>query len=164
MLLPSLRGGGRCGRRGRHAGSLLVRDLARVTAEQPGRRELAELVTDHVLGHVHGNELVAVVHRERVPDEVRDHRARARPRLHDTLLVARVHRADLLHEAVVDVGSFMYASRHYRVAYYCVALPRLRPRTIKRWDAFLVCRVFTPSFLPHGLTTFRPPRVRPPCG
>ena len=25
-------------------------------------------------------------------------------------------------------------------------------------------RVFTPSFLPHGLTTFRPPRVRPPCG
>src|SRR5579862_1207454 len=122
MLLASLRSattGGRCGRRrGGDTGGLLVRDLARVTAEQPGRRELAELVPDHVLGHVHGNELVAVVHRERVPDEIRDHRARARPRLHDALLVARVHRANLLHEAVVNVGTFMYASRHYRVALF----------------------------------------------
>src|SRR5581483_7583250 len=47
---------------------------------------------------------------------------------------------------------------------YCVALPRRRPRTINRCDDFFVLRVFTPSFLPHGLTTLRPPRVRPPCG
>src|SRR6185437_2854806 len=47
---------------------------------------------------------------------------------------------------------------------YCVALPRLRPRTIRRCDGFFLLRVLTPSFLPHGLTTFRPPRVRPPCG
>src|SRR6478672_1251614 len=47
---------------------------------------------------------------------------------------------------------------------YCVALPRFRPRTIRRCDDFFLLRVFTPSFLPHGLTTFRPPRVRPPCG
>src|SRR5215217_35056 len=46
----------------------------------------------------------------------------------------------------------------------CVALPRRRPRTIRRCEDFLVLRVFTPSFLPHGLTTLRPPRVRPPCG
>src|SRR5437764_7028525 len=47
---------------------------------------------------------------------------------------------------------------------YCVALPRLRPRTIRRCDGFLCLRVFTPSLLPHGSTTLRPPRVRPPCG
>src|SRR3954464_12036985 len=47
---------------------------------------------------------------------------------------------------------------------YCVALPRFRPRTIIRCEDFFLLRVFTPSFLPHGLTTLRPPRVRPPCG
>ena len=47
---------------------------------------------------------------------------------------------------------------------YCVALPRFRPRTISRCDDLFLLRVFTPSFLPHGLTTLRPPRVRPPCG
>src|SRR3954471_717797 len=52
------------------------------------------------------------------------------------------------------------------VAYpgYCVALPRFRPRTIIRCDDFFLLRVFTPSLLPHLSTTFRPPRVRPPCG
>src|SRR6266545_4844562 len=47
---------------------------------------------------------------------------------------------------------------------YFVALPRFRPRTIRRCEGFFLLRVFTPSFLPHGLTTLRPPRVRPPCG
>src|SRR5215207_4620322 len=47
---------------------------------------------------------------------------------------------------------------------YCVALPRFLPRTIMRCDDFFLLRVLTPSFLPHGLTTLRPPRVRPPCG
>src|SRR3712207_7891874 len=44
------------------------------------------------------------------------------------------------------------------------SLPRRRPLTIRRCDGFFLFRVFTPSFLPHGVTTFRPPRVRPPCG
>src|SRR5688572_8625916 len=83
-----------------------------MAAEQPRRRELAELVTDHVLGHVHRNELVAVVHGERVPDEVGDDRARARPRLHDALLVARVHRRDALRQTLVDVRALFYRSSH----------------------------------------------------
>src|SRR4051812_14952753 len=48
--------------------------------------------------------------------------------------------------------------------FYCVAFPLFRPLTISRCEDFFLFRVFTPSFLPHGLTTFRPPRVRPPCG
>src|SRR4026208_1711173 len=35
---------------------------------------------------------------------------------------------------------------------------------MSRWLLFFLFLVFTPSFLPHGLTTLRPPRVRPPCG
>src|SRR6185503_8619326 len=47
---------------------------------------------------------------------------------------------------------------------YCVALPRFRPRTIRRCEGFFLLRVLTPSLLPHLSTTLRPPRVRPPCG
>src|SRR5689334_22167741 len=40
---------------------------------------------------------------------------------------------------------------------YCVALPRLRPRTMSLFEAFFRLRVFTPSRLPHGDTGGRPP-------
>src|SRR6218665_811530 len=60
--------------------------LQGVPLEGPRRGELAELVTDHVLGHVHRHELLAVVHRERVADHLGDHRRPARPGLDDLLL------------------------------------------------------------------------------
>jgi hypothetical protein len=48
-----------------------------VAAEGPGRRELAQAVADHVLGHVDLQEGAAVVHVERVPDELgQDHAGR----------------------------------------------------------------------------------------
>src|SRR5436305_5166860 len=56
-------------------------------------------------------------------------------------------------------GPFFTLLPIFELSYgYCVALPRRRPRTINRCDGFFVLRVFTPSFLPHGLTTLRPPR------
>src|SRR5205085_5355953 len=61
-------------------------------------------------------------------------------------------------------GPFFTLLAMVSVPDHCVALPRLRPRTINRCEDFFLLRVFTPSFLPHGLTTLRPPRVRPPCG
>src|SRR5688572_4709035 len=156
-----------------NAARLLVDGLrAGVTTEQPRRRELAELVADHVLRHVHRNELVAVVHGEGVTDEVGDDRARPRPGLDDLLRVRRVHRVDFRLQRFLDVRPFLYASRHLLIPWfatsshldYFVALPRFRPRTIRRCEAFLWWRVFTPSLLPHLSTTLRPPRVRPPCG
>src|SRR5215207_6687205 len=54
---------------------------AAVPLERPGRGELAQLVPDHVLGHVHLEERLAVVDQERHPDEVRVDRAVPRPRL-----------------------------------------------------------------------------------
>ena len=49
----------------------LVGKLSTVTPEQARGGELSELVAHHVFRDVHGNKLVAVVHRYRMPDEVR---------------------------------------------------------------------------------------------
>src|SRR5688572_27138671 len=77
--------------------ALLVRGVA---VEGARRGELAELVTDHVLGHEHGHELAAVVHRERHPDEFgRDGRA-ARPGLDELAVAALLGVVHLLEKVV----------------------------------------------------------------
>src|SRR3982751_1432665 len=48
--------------------TLLGGSLRRVALERTRGRKLAELVPDHVLRHVHGNELLPAVHSERVAD------------------------------------------------------------------------------------------------
>src|SRR3954451_24783047 len=54
-------------------GHLLV---GRVTLERASQRELAQFVPDHVLRHIHGNVLLAIVHSNGEADEFgRDRRA-----------------------------------------------------------------------------------------
>src|SRR6185312_11524662 len=118
--------------------------------------EFAELVADHVLGHVHRDELVPVVHREGVAHELGQNRARPAPGLHHPLLVLAVEDLNLGHQRLLNEGALLYASRHY-----VVALPRLRPRTIILFDGFLRCRVFLPSTLPQGDVGGRPPELLP---
>src|SRR3546814_18528100 len=65
---------------------LLVRSVA---LERTGQRELAELVTDHVLVDVNGNVLTAVVHRDRQAAELGQDRGTARPGLARLLVFAR---------------------------------------------------------------------------
>src|SRR5450759_2782774 len=48
---------------GRFRSLLRRRRLHRVSLEGAGRRELAQLVSHHVLGHIHRDELLPVVHR-----------------------------------------------------------------------------------------------------
>src|SRR2546426_1348802 len=76
--------------------------------------------------------------------------------LEDLLLVLLVQGPDLLQERLLDVGALLDASSHY-----CVAFPRLRPRTMSFVDAFRLCRVFRPSTLPHGDVGGRPPEDLP---
>src|SRR5512143_2146949 len=90
----------------------LVGQLAAVPAEQPRRRKLAQLVPYHVLRDVHRHELVAVVHRQRVADEFRRDRGRARPRLHHLLLVARVHHPELVQQLLVDERALLDRAAH----------------------------------------------------
>src|SRR6267142_1369604 len=54
--------------------------VAGVAVKGAGRREFAELVTDHVLGHQHRDEFVAVVDPEGQPDKLRKDRRPPRPR------------------------------------------------------------------------------------
>src|SRR5712671_3829711 len=61
------RSGRSCGRT-RRALRLTVRRMA---VERARRRELPELVTDHLLGHQHRDMLLAVVDAEHQPDELR---------------------------------------------------------------------------------------------
>src|SRR5687768_3472682 len=63
--------------------SMLGRSLhflvARVRLEGARRRELAQLVSDHVLGDENRNVLTPVVHGDRQTDHVRDDHRAARP-------------------------------------------------------------------------------------
>jgi len=59
-------------------------------------------VTDHVLGHQHGNVLVAVIDAESDAHELGQDGGTARPGLDDLLLARRVERRDLLVELAVD--------------------------------------------------------------
>jgi hypothetical protein len=73
-----------------------------VTVEGPRRRELAELVADHVLGDQHRDELVAVVDAEGEPDELREDGRAARPRLDDLVAARAARLLRLLEEIAVD--------------------------------------------------------------
>src|SRR2546430_10189983 len=102
------------------------------------------------------DELVPVVHRQGVPLEVWRDRAAPRPGLEDLLLVLLVQGLDLHEERRLHVRPLLDAASHY-----CVAFPRLRPRTMSFVDGFFLCRVFLPSTLPQGDAGGRPPDVLP---
>ena len=85
-------------------GPLLV--VAAVTTEGACQGELAQLVTDHVLGDVDGDELVTIVNSEGVSNEIgRNHRS-ARPSLDHRLLSALIHGVNLLLKFHADVRAF----------------------------------------------------------
>src|SRR5947209_4305081 len=78
---------------------LLVR---RVAVERAGRRELAELVADHVFRHVHRDVLVAVMDAERQPDELRQDRRAAAPDFDHFRTPGRARVIRLLEQIAVD--------------------------------------------------------------
>src|SRR4029079_9427373 len=94
--------------------ALLLRDLlvARVGREGAGRRELAELVTDHLLGDVHRDEFPAVVDAERQADELRQDRAAPRPGLDHFAAHAAARLLGLLDQAAFDEGALPDGTCH----------------------------------------------------
>src|SRR5581483_11958916 len=137
--------------------------VARVTTEVARRRELTELVSDHLLRDEHRHVLAAVVDRDRVPDHLREDRARARPRAHHLLRAGGVHRLDAAEQPLLDERPLLAAAAHYLLSF-----PRRRPRTINLLDSLCFDRVRLPSVgTPHGVTGWRPPfdlPSPPPCG
>src|SRR6266511_3212646 len=86
-------------RRSRWGNDLLV---GRVRFERPGQRELAELVSDHILRDVNRNVLLAVVNRYRQADEIRRDGRAPRPGLDRPLVGRRPRRFDLRLKVVID--------------------------------------------------------------
>src|SRR6201999_3412119 len=73
---------------------------------------LAELVPDHRLRDEDRHVLAAVVHRDRVPQHVRDDRRPAGPGLDHGLLAGLVERVHLLEQVVVDERALLQTPRH----------------------------------------------------
>src|SRR6185503_7453260 len=113
LNLARCRGSRRCSTaRRRCTRSPLRLSVRRVAVEGARRRELAELVTDHFLGHLHRNVLVAVVDTEEKPDELRQDRRAAAPDP-DHLVAARSARGfRLLEQIAVDERTFPNRTRH----------------------------------------------------
>src|ERR1700761_3413044 len=91
-------------------GSLSLAALARlaaVAAEGPGRGELAELVPDHVLGHEQLDEVLAVVDREVLADELGHDRARPGPGPDRLAVAGGVGPVHLLEQPLDDVRAFL---------------------------------------------------------
>src|SRR4029077_4502197 len=86
--------------------------IAGVAAERSGRRELAELVPDHLLADEHGYVLTTVVDGDGVPDHLREDRGRARPGADHPLLPARVHRLDAAEQPLLDERSLLGTATH----------------------------------------------------
>src|ERR671936_3047534 len=123
-----------------------------MTAERPGRRELAELVTDHLLGDEHRHVLAAVVHRDRVSDHLREDRRRTRPGADHSLLVRRVHRLDAAHQPLLDERALLARSAH--LALFLPAAPAADDQLVR----FLV---LSPSTLAERRHAPRRHRVTP---
>ena len=86
--------------------------VAGVAAESARGSELAELVAHHVLRHVDGDELVAVMHGEGVADEIGRNHGGAAPGLDDALFPAFVHCGHLLLKLDADKWSFFKRTTH----------------------------------------------------
>src|SRR5882672_7735486 len=135
-----------------------------MAGEGAGRRELAELVSDHLLGDVDRDEFPAVVDAERQTDELRQDRRAPRPGLDHFAAHGLARLLGLLDQAALDKGSLPNRTCH------CLS-PRQRVALRRRMmylSVALFLRVFLPLVgLPHGVTGWRPPEVRPsppPCG
>src|SRR5512134_1784615 len=79
-------------------------------------RELAELVADHVLGHEHGQELLAVMHAERQTHELRQDGGAPRPGL-DHFIAARTAGCfRLLEQIAIDERTFPNRASHRAIS------------------------------------------------
>src|SRR4051794_11669440 len=85
---------------------------AAVRLEDTRRGKLAELVADHVLGDVHGDERLAVVHAERVADEFGRDRRAAGPGLNRLLRAAFHGLVDFFLQVVIDEETFFDGTCH----------------------------------------------------
>lgn len=79
--------------------------------ERARRRELTQLVSDHVLRDVDGNELPPIVNRDRVPDHLGNNRRTPRPRFDHLFLEPPVEQFDFSDKVIINKRTFLKRSR-----------------------------------------------------
>src|SRR5262245_62696838 len=89
-----------------------------MAVEHPGRRELPELVTDHLLGHQHRDVLLAVVDAERQADELRQDGRAPAPDPDHLVAAGRTRRFRLLEQIAVDERALPDRTCHDAVLVY----------------------------------------------
>src|SRR5580704_4026609 len=108
------RGGRRCTRSCRRSrpGGTLGLAVRGMTVERARRRELAELVPDHLLGDDHRDVLLAVVDAEGEPDELRQDGRAPRPDTDHLVATRRPRSVRLLEQIAVDKRTLPDRTRH----------------------------------------------------
>src|SRR5574343_470253 len=97
-----------------HVSSLLLGLLAGgVTLERPGQRKLAELVTDHILGHENRDMLLAIVDRDRQADELGEDRRTTRPGLDRALVIGGANCLDLVDQVRINKRALFERTSHF---------------------------------------------------
>src|SRR5258708_2965188 len=95
--------------------------VGRMAIEGAGRRELAELVADHVLGDQHRDKFMAVIDAKGQADELREDRRAPRPRLDDLVAPGSARFLRLFQEVAVDERPLPYRACHLRSPLLLVA-------------------------------------------
>src|SRR3982750_348019 len=83
-----------------------------MTVESARRRELAEFVTDHLLGHLHRDVLVAIADAEQQSDELRQNGRAAAPDPGHLVPTRSARSLCLLEQIAVDERTFPNRTRH----------------------------------------------------
>jgi hypothetical protein len=77
-----------------------------VGLEETGEREFTETMADHVFGHIHGHEVLAIVNEEGVTDEVRSDHGGTCPSLDGSFLLGVVKLVHFFEEGLLNEGAF----------------------------------------------------------
>jgi hypothetical protein len=77
-----------------------------VRLEETGKGEFTETVTNHVFGHIHRDEVFAIVNEKGVTDEVRSDHGGTCPSLDGAFLLGVVELVHLFEESLLNVGAF----------------------------------------------------------
>src|SRR4051812_30405262 len=131
---------------GRSADSTLaaLARLAAVTPEGPGRGELAELVADHVLGHVQLDEVPPVMDGEVLADELGHDGAGAGPGLDRLAVPGVLGLVHLLEQPLDDVRALLQRASHGS------PVPDPSGSMAPRRGAMISCRLRTEFEAFHG--------------
>src|SRR5262249_61772656 len=133
--------------------------IRRMAVEHSRRRELAELVADHLLGDHHRDVLLAVVDAEGQPDELRQDGRTPAPDLDHLVPARRARSFRLLEQIAVDERAFPDRTCHDGCL---ILLPRVAARQDELGGGLVAAGVLSPCWGGPRPRAVAGPRPAPP--